>query len=268
MDYTKELDFAKKLALDIGEIMLEWFYKGTTAEWKSDNTPITEADKASSALSMERIQAAFPGDAVLGEEDQTRAKAVRTWVIDDVDGSLPFKNGVPTSTVSIALTIDGKPVVGVVYHPFMKNLYWAQLGSGAFCNDTPIHVSDSTMHHGLVELADIPVHSGFEILELHGDFYDEIVALGAKATAMWSCILPGALTAAGLYTAVIFNREKPMDGAALKVIVEEAGGKVTDLFGNEQRYDQPIRGFVASNGVVHEQLITLLKRTPLRPNSA
>lgn len=259
MTYDKELEFAKQLALDIGEIMLEWFYMGTTAEWKSDNTPITEADKASSELSMRRIQAVFPGDAVLGEEDQTETKAARTWVIDDVDGSLPFKNGVPTSTVSIALTIDGKPVVGVVYHPFMKNLYSAQLGSGAFCNERPIHVSDSTLHHGLVELADIPVHSGLEILDIHGDFYDEIVALGAKATAMWSCILPGALTAAGLYTAVVFNREKPMDGAALKVIVEEAGGKVTDLFGNEQRYDQPIKGFVASNGVVHDELLALLK---------
>jgi len=267
MTYDKELQFAKALALDIGDIMLDWFYKGTTAEWKADNTPITEADKASSELSMHRIQATFPGDAVLGEEAQSKLKAVRTWVIDDVDGSLPFKNGVPTSTVSIALAVDGRPVVGVVYHPFMKNLYCAQLGSGAFCNESPIHVSNSTLHHGLVELADIPVHSGFEILDIHGDFYDEIVARGAKATAMWSCILPGALTAAGLYTAVVFNREKPMDGAALKVIVEEAGGKVTDLFGSEQRYDQPINGFVASNGVVHDVLITLLSTKPRLPTA-
>lgn len=259
MTYDKELEFAKELAAEASAIMLEWFKRGMTKEWKGDRTPVTEADLAINNLVIERVQSTFPTDAVLGEEASTTNISPRVWVCDPVDGTLPYSHGIPLSTFSLALTIDGKPVVGIIMQPFINKAFTATMGGGAFCNGEQLHVNQSRLDKALVELADIPAHNENSILPLSGALYDDIIKLGGKCTAMWSCIFPGAMVAAGQYTGVIFNNEKPVDGAAVKIIVEEAGGKVTDLFGNEQRYDQPIKGFVASNGVVHDELLALLK---------
>lgn len=257
--YAQELAFAKSLAEEVKPIMLHWFRQGMTKDWKDDRTPVTEADIAINDLVIQRAQETFPGDSVLGEEASRDKKSNRVWVCDPVDGTLPYSHGIPLSTFSLALTENGKPVVGLVMQPFIDKVFTATLGSGAFCNGKKIHVSEGTMEHALIELADIPAHNEKCILPLGGEVYNRIIALGGKCTAMWSCIFPGAMVAAGQYTGVIFNNEKPVDGAAVKIIVEEAGGKVTDLFGNEQRYDQPIKGFIASNGVVHDQLLEIVK---------
>lgn len=257
--YAQELAFAKSLAEEVKPIMLHWFRQGMTKGWKDDRTPVTEADIAINDLVIQRVQAAFPGDAVLGEEASTDKKSTRVWVCDPVDGTLPYSHGIPLSTFSLALTENGKPVVGLVMQPFINKVFTATLGSGAFCNGKRLHVSSGSMDRALIELADIPAHNEKSILPLGGETYERIIAGGGKCTALWSSIFPGAMIAAGQYTGVIFNNEKPVDGAAVKIIVEEAGGKVTDLFGNEQRYDQPIKGFIASNGVVHDQLIDIVK---------
>lgn len=257
--YAKELAFAQTLAEGVKPILLDWFQQGMTKEWKDDRTPVTEADVAINTLVITRVQEMFPDDAVLGEEASTDKTSNRVWVCDPVDGTLPYSHGIPLSTFSLALTENGKPVVGLIMQPFIDKVFTATLGGGAFCNGKKLQVRQGGMEKAVVELADIPSHNEKCILPLGGEVYEKIIALGAKCTAMWSCIFPGAMVAAGQYTAVIFNNEKPVDGAAVKIIVEEAGGKVTDLFGNEQRYDQPIRGFVASNGVVHDQLLELIK---------
>ncbi len=258
--YAKELAFANSLAEEVKPIMLKWFRQGMTKEWKDDKTPVTEADIAINDLVIKRVQETFPGDAVLGEEASTDKKSSRVWVCDPVDGTLPYSHGIPLSTFSLALTENGKPVVGVIMQPFINKVFTATLGSGAFCNDKKIQVSKGGMDRALIELADIPAHNEKSILPLGGEIYERIVAQGGKSTTTWSCIFPGAMVAAGQYTGVIFNNEKPVDGAAVKIIVEEAGGKVTDLFGNEQRYDQPIKGFIASNGVVHQELVDLFRK--------
>lgn len=257
--YDKELAFAEALAEEVKPIMLDWFQRGMTKEWKDDRTPVTKADIAINDLVIKRMQEMFPDDAVLGEEASTDRTSDRVWVCDPVDGTLPYSHGIPLSTFSLALTENGKPVVGLIMQPFIDKIFTATLGGGAFCNGKKIHVSEGTMEHALIELADIPVHNEKCILPLGGGVYDRIIALGGKSTAMWSCIFPGAMVAAGQYTGVIFNNEKPVDGAAVKIIVEEAGGKVTDLFGNEQRYDRPIKGFIASNGVIHDQLLGVVR---------
>lgn len=259
MTYDKELEFAKDLSVEVSAIMLEWFKRGMTKEWKGDRTPVTEADLAINNLVIKRVQSTFPTDAVLGEEASTTNMSPRVWVCDPVDGTLPYSHGIPLSTFSLALTIDGKPVVGLIMQPFINKVFTATIGGGAFCDGEQLYVNQNGLDKALVELADIPAHNETSILPLSGAVYDDIIKLGGKCTAMWSCIFPGAMVAAGQYTGVIFNNEKPVDGAAVKIIVEEAGGKVTDLFGNEQRYDQPIQGFVASNGVVHDELLALLK---------
>lgn len=260
MNYNTELEFAISLTKKVKPIMLDWFKRGMTKDWKDDRTPVTEADIAINTLVIQEVEKYFPGDAVLGEEASTDKKSSRVWVCDPIDGTLPYSHGIPLSTFSLALTENGKPVLGLIMQPFIDKVFTAVLGDGAFCNGKKLQVSNGGMEHALIELADIPAHNGKCILPLGGEIYDRIIELGGKCTAMWSCIFPGAMVAAGQYAGVIFNNEKPVDGAAVKIIVEEAGGKVTDLFGNEQRYDRPLKGFIASNGVVHEQLVNLFRK--------
>ena len=97
------------------------------------------------------------------------------------------------------------------------------------------------------------------VINIGGEIIDRLFEKGAKVTSLWSAILPSCLVATGDYSAVVFNVPFPQDPAAIKVIVEEAGGKVTDLFGNDQRYDRPTKGFIASNGQIHDELVQTIQ---------
>jgi fructose-1,6-bisphosphatase/inositol monophosphatase family enzyme len=261
VNYEKELAFAKALAREAGAIMHQNFVAGSTREWKGDSTPITVTDTTINTLVIQKVTKVFPEHNVIGEEENNDVGGDFTWVCDPVDGTMPFSHAVPISTFSLALTLEGKPVLGVVYDPFMDRMFYAVERQGAFLNDEPIYVSDNGLTHGLIDLEGFP--SSKPVVQAGGEFAEKLHEKGASTMRLWSVILPSALVAAGQFTATIFNVTKPEDGAAIKVIVEEAGGKVTDLFGNEQRYDQNVKGFIASNGVVHQEIVDLLAKCPV-----
>jgi myo-inositol-1(or 4)-monophosphatase len=257
-DLSRYLEFAKELAQEAGEIMYTNFLAGSKREWKEDRTPLTATDTQINKLVIERISKEFSAHSILGEEESHNLGNSMTWVCDPVDGTMPFSHGLPISTFSLALTEEGKPIVGVVYEPYTKRMFWATKNDGTFLNGNRIHVSDnSSLDNTLIDVAGIPVSSS-AVVNFKDEFLRVLNQNGAHTTHLWSIILPSALIAAGYYTATIFNVTKPEDGAAIKIIVEEAGGKLTDLFGNEQRWDQPVKGFVASNGRVHQQIIDLI----------
>jgi fructose-1,6-bisphosphatase/inositol monophosphatase family enzyme len=257
--YEAELAFAKKLATQCGAIMRDLFTAGLAREWKEDGTPLTVADTRINALVIESVRQAFPEHGVLGEEESSNIGAQMLWVCDPVDGTMPFSHGLPISTFSLALVEDGVPRLGVVYDPFMDRLFWAAQGRGAFLNGKRLQVSgQATLQNALIDTEGFPSVS--PVLPLTKAFEGVLHAQGAKTVSLWSAILPTALIAAGQFTAALFNVNKPEDPAAVKVIVEEAGGKVTDLFGNEQRYDGKTKGYIASNGHVHGQLVDLIRQ--------
>ena len=173
-----------------------------------------------------------------------------------------YARHIPVAVFSLALVVDGVPQVGVVYDPFLDNLYSAVKGEGAYCNDKKITVNDFNLEDErsigqfdmwpAAEYNDIPVMN-----ELYKKTY--FVGIG-------SIIRASVCVATGDFTCCIFpgTKGKNCDIAAIKVIVEEAGGKVTDLFGNEQRYDKPINGAVISNEIVHEELINCIKENIIR----
>lgn len=259
MDELNEyLEFAKKLAKDAGDIMYQNFLEIPAKVWKEDATPVTDTDTQINKLVVDRIAQQFPEHSVLGEEQSHNLGRVFTWFCDPVDGTMPFSHGLPISTFSLALTKSGKPIIGVVYDPFLNRMFWAVEGGGAFLNGSEIHASKGgNLTNALIDLEGLP-KSSQPVIQNTAGFTELLNESGAHTTALWSAILPSALVASGQYAAVIFNVTKPEDGAAIKVIVEEAGGKVTDLFGDDQRYDQPTRGFIASNGDIHEQLVSML----------
>lgn len=257
MRYEKELAFAKHLAKEAGAVIRENFAKGASPEWKANQTPITETDLTVNSLVIKRVAEAFPEHGVLGEEGNANAGAPTKWVCDPLDGTMPFSHGVPITTFSLALVEDGRAVLGVVYDPFMDRLFYGVVGQGAFLNDESIHVNNiKSLERALIEIDGFP--STNPVIAVGSELTGLLRGKGAYVTSMWATILPAALVAAGKYSGAILNVPTCEDAAAIKVIVEEAGGKVTDLFGNDQRYDQPTKGFIASNGHIHADLVKLL----------
>ena len=255
--HSEYLEFAKDIASYAGKIMLKYFNQDNGASYKGDKTIVTLADTEINSYLIKRVKEKYPEHCVDGEEEQF-GKSDYVWVCDPVDGTAMYARHIPVAVFSLALVIDGISVVGVVYDPFTDSLYTAIKGQGAFKNNKPIRVNDYSLeniktvcHCYMWSKAKYNVCNVFEELRKVTRLND----IGSITRA--SC-----LVATGDYSLTIFTgtEHKHCDIAAVKVIVEEAGGKVTDLFGNEQRYDKSIKGAVISNGVVHDEVINTIKK--------
>jgi myo-inositol-1(or 4)-monophosphatase len=254
-DYQHELGVAKRLAREAGYIMLHYFNSAAANPTvKSDRTIVTKADTEINDLVIEVLNKETPGYSIWGEEQSAIIKDAKyTWVCDPVDGTMPFAKGLPISTFSLGLVDEnGKSVVGVAYDPFHDRLFEAVTGQGAFLNGTKISVSDLATLDGAYVDEELWVNAEEQIS--FNDPKDVLNKKGAKLTTMCSAVVTGCMVAKGSFEAMLFGQGKPEDIAALAVIVTEAGGKVTDLFGKDQRYDTNIRGAIVSNGLIHDQL--------------
>lgn len=246
------LQFAKDISYKAGEIMLKYFKEDNRASYKGDKTIVTLADKEINTYLIDQVKQKFPTHSVDGEEEQF-GNSNCVWVCDPVDGTAMYARHIPVAVFSLALVIDGISTVGVVYDPFTDNLYSAIKGKGTYKNGKKISVND-------YQLDDMRSVSNFDMWpRADYNIYDVIKKLGEKTyfVSIGSVIRGGICVADGEFNMAIFpgTKRKNCDIAAVKVIVEEAGGKVTDIFGNEQRYDQDINGAIISNGLVHDEVV-------------
>lgn len=255
--YEKELGFAKHLASKAGELIRKNFVAIGSSEkiWKDDNSPLTITDTTINRMVLEAVEKEFPQHTLLGEEgSSTHNNTEFVWVCDPIDGTIPFSHGWPTSCFSLALCKEGNPVVGVAYDPYMDRLYSAISGGGAFVNSEKIRISNSaTWEKNYVSL-DLWPTSKFRL----ENAVPEMIHQGIVTMTLGSAVYQATLVASGNFLAHIFPGKTPWDAAATKIIVEEAGGKVTDLFGNDQRYDKEINGVLLSNGLVHDKLLNII----------
>ena len=251
------LSFAKEIAQTAGKIMLKYFKGDNGANYKYDQTIVTKADTEINAYLIKKVKEKFPMHSVDGEEEQF-GNSKYVWVCDPVDGTAMYARHIPVAVFSLALVVDGVPIIGVVYDPFTDNMYSAAKGQGAYRNTKKIEVNN-------IALEDMKSVSNFDMWpEAEYNIYDSIKELGKKTyfVGIGSVIRACMCVANGDFNLAIFpgTKHKNCDIAAAKVIVEEAGGQVTDLFGNEQRYDKDINGAVISNKKVHDEVITILKQ--------
>ena len=251
------LEFAKEIAAEAGKIMLKYFKEDNGANYKFDQSMVTKADLEINSYLVEKVKERFPTHSVDGEEEQF-GKSDYVWVCDPVDGTAMYARHIPVAVFSLALVINGESTVGVVYDPFTDSLYTAVKGQGAYKNGVQIHVND-------VSLEDRRSVSNYDMWpEAHYNIYDSIKELGKKTyfVGVGSVIRACMCVANGDFNLAIFpgTKHKNCDIAAAKVIVEEAGGIVTDIFGDEQRYDRDINGAVISNGKVHDEVIEVLRK--------
>ncbi|QYO66460.1 3'(2'),5'-bisphosphate nucleotidase CysQ [Leptolyngbya sp. 7M] len=228
--------------------------------------PVTEADRAASRLIVAELEKEFPADGILSEEEsdviERRLSKNRVWIIDPIDGTAGFVKRDGDFAVQIGLAIDGEPVVGVVLLPFHKILYYALKGSGAYSESNgeikKLRVNDTTDFSGMLMAVSRnhrspKINSILKEFGIRGEVQRGSVGLKIGLIAEQTCDLYIHLS----------PRTKLWDTCAPQIILEEAGGRLTDLFGEAIHYNisdvQNYGGIVATNGAVHDKTIRRLR---------
>ncbi len=240
------------IAREAGTLLMEYFDKNIKIEYKGVANLVTEADRKSETLIRERILGLWPGHDILGEEEGLHdSGSDYRWYVDPLDGTTNFAHGFPVFCVSIALEHKGQLIAGVVYDPTRKELFAAERGSGAFLNDLRIEVSKTA------RLAESLVATGFPSHKRHKNpnifFYHQITLRSHGVRRAGSAALDLCCVACGRFDAFWEFNLNPWDTAAGVLLVEEAGGRVTDFRGGPFLIDS--RQTLATNGFVHDEVM-------------
>lgn len=254
------LHVAKIAARRAGEMSLrgyESFRRQSGQHFKKNQELVTEYDVKIEHLIRHAIRQHFPDHQIQGEEGGTSGKASRyLWQIDPIDGTTNFTIHNPSFAISIGVQYMGTPIVGVVYIPVSKQLYWAIDGQGAYCNTTRISVSGEKKLTQSVISFEFSHDNSYnrQSLKLFADWRLRKI----KCRSFGSAAIAACAVAHGYIEAAILSQVMPWDIASGGLIVREAGGVMTDLVGQTlPRYDRTI---VMSNGLVHQQLIAKVVR--------
>jgi histidinol-phosphatase len=251
-EWRARYETAVAAAEQAGKLALSYFDKNVAVEWKDDRSPVTLADRGAEALLRTLLLGKFPQDGFLGEESgETPGSSGYRWIIDPIDGTRSFVRGVPIWGTLVGLDYKGESLAGAVSVPAMGLTYRALRGDGAFRNDRPIRVSDvGSLSEAHVFYSSISwfMKAGREqqFIKLanqtqrqrgFGDFYGFV------------------LVAQGSGELMIEHGVHAWDLGALKPLVEEAGGKMTDWTGKSDIFRPDV---IASNGRLHETALRIL----------
>lgn len=220
------------------------------------NDLVTEADHAADKAIIGVIQSHYPDHFILSEETgNVPTSSEYKWIIDPIDGTINFAQGIPICCVSIGLEKNGEMIMGAVYAPFLNEFYFAEKGKGAFLNDQLIHVSrqDKVIKACLV--------TGFPYTYINSEngplqVFERLIKKGVPVRRLGSAAIDLCWVAAGRFDGFYEHKLNAWDSAAGFLLVEEAGGKVTDFKGEYYSPYQP--HLCATNGVIHEELLKLV----------
>lgn len=261
---SAELVFVPKaaaIAKEAGARLREFFAQGVETEYKGDVDLVTVADRTVEKLIRTRLGEVFPDHGIYGEEGtRERLDQEYRWYVDPLDGTTNFAHGFPQFCVSMGLERravelgedqNGQIVAGVIYNPMLDELFSVERGHGATLNGRAVHVSKTP------ELAESLVATGFPSRKRHDSpnihFYHEFTLRSHGVRRAGSAALDLAYVACGRLEAFWEFNLNPWDTAAGVLLVEEAGGKITDFTGGPFQIDS--REVLASNGLIHQELV-------------
>lgn len=249
---SKELKVAIRAALEAGKILEKYFETEILKEFKEDTSIVTLADRESEKTIKKVLSQAFPAHSILGEETgMTENKSNYVWHVDPVDGTRNFTNGIPLFAVSIALVHTNEVIVGVVYNPVTRSLFYAEKGKGTYFNDNKIFVSKDDKDHAIVTVSPGKLDIEKQLfLELGHDLPKVVRStrnLGCTAVEL------AYIARGGIEANIQLGWSYTYDFAAGTLLVQEAGGKITKLDGGEWKF--PEHHFITSNGVFHNLLV-------------
>lgn len=252
--YSKELDTAKEVAKEIGKVQLAKFRKDFKVIRKDTKEFVSEVDITCQKLALKLLFQKFDYP-VFSEENRNLdiGSSDVYWVVDPIDGTHNFIAGVPNFGVSISLVNKNNFVVGVIFLPYFNELFYAIKGQGAFLNGEKVEVSKN---HDLTKSM-IAYDNQFHLNKDSLDRYKRLMDYCFTTRIFGSAICDFGFITSGRIDARIWNQTKIFDFAAGTLIVEEAGGKVTDFEGSKITPES--KQIVASNGGVHEDLLKILK---------
>lgn len=253
------IDNVELIARQAGEVIRDGFGKDFIVEFKSSETNlVTEIDKKSEKLIKEFINQNYPGHGILAEESGAENQnAEYLWVVDPIDGTNNFAHGLPIFSVSIGVQRNGETICGIVYDVMRDAAYTAELGGGTYLNGKKIAVnSNSNINHSMLvtgfpyDVADNPKN----VYEIFGGFLKEARAI----RRLGSAAIDFCYVAQGVFDGFWEVHLNPWDMCAGILIVQEAGGLVTDFSGNKSSIFAP--EVLATNGRVHETMREIINK--------
>jgi myo-inositol-1(or 4)-monophosphatase len=264
MDYPAILQATVSIVHEAGALVRESFPQSalTQVKLKGAVDPVTETDTAAEALIIRRLREAFPEHRILAEEthgDDWRAldePGPPIWLIDPVDGTVNFSHGYPFVSVSLALLVDGRSVVGAVFDPLRDETFAAVAGGGATCNGRPIRVST------VERLAGAFLATGFAYdrriaADNNTERLDHFLRRSLGVRRSGSAALELCYVACGRLDGFWEKGLHPWDVAAVNLLVQEAGGRVTDFDGGPDFISGGF--FLASNGHIHDEMLSVIR---------
>jgi myo-inositol-1(or 4)-monophosphatase len=220
------------------------------------NNLVTEADHASEKAILSVIRSTFPDHQVLAEETGELVQdSTYKWIIDPIDGTVNFAHGIPLNCVSIGIEYEGEMILGAVYNPHMNEFFLAEKGQGATLNDRRISVSKEGRAMNACLVTGFPytyINSPNGPLEV----FEKFIRKGVPVRRLGSAAIDLCWVAAGRFDGFYEHKLEPWDSAAGYLIVEEAGGKVTDHQGNKFSVYQ--HKVLATNGLIHDEMIGII----------
>ena len=246
-------------AVQAGAAQLQHYFNGNFKITNKEgiNNLVTEADHAAEKAIIEVIQQAHPDHFILSEETgEIKTDSEIKWIIDPIDGTVNFANGIPLCCVSIGVEKEGQMILGAVYNPFMNELFFAQKGMGAYLNEKKISVSDkSTVIKSCLV-------TGFPYTYLDSpngpiQVFEKLIRQGIPVRRLGSAAIDLCWVAAGRFDGFYEHSLQAWDSAAGFLLVEEAGGKVTDFEGNYYSPYQP--HILATIGKIHDELLMVVQ---------
>jgi len=239
------------LAREAGVLLMSFFGK-VSIEYKGEVDLVTKADRASEKMIVERIRKQWPEHDLIGEEGSRRETGSDfRWYVDPLDGTTNFAHRYPVFCVSMALEYKGERIAGVVFDPTRDEMFAAEKGSGAQLNGQPTHVSSTPRLKESLVATGFPSHKRHKNPNIN--FYHQITLRSHGVRRAGSAALDLCYTACGRFDAYWEFNLNPWDTAAGVLLVEEAGGKVTNFSGGP--FEIASREVLASNTVLHEEVL-------------
>jgi len=248
------LETAVEIARESGALLADFFARRIPYELKGESDLVTEADRASERLVIERLTKHFPSHAIVAEEggghDSTSGY---TWYVDPLDGTTNFAHSFPCFNVTLALEQQGELIAGVIFDPIHKELFTAERGGGAYLNGSPIHVSKVAKLENALVATGFPSSKRHQSINIH--FYHQLGMLTHGVRRCGSAAIDLAFVACGRMEAFWEFGLNPWDMAAGRLLVAEAGGKFSGMHGEAHQLRGP--DVLVDNGLVHEEIVGL-----------
>ena len=250
------INVAEKAAREAGEVLRVNLGKVKEITFKGKNSLVTEVDKLSEDIIIDSIKRSFPSHDVFAEESGRRSTSSEyVWIIDPLDGTTNYAHGYPFFSISIALEVDGTVKAGLVYDPVKDEMFSAELGKGAFMNGEAIGVSGSARLDES-HLVTGFVHDDARMVEENLRHFSDFIWRARAVRRDGSAALDLCYVACGRFDGFWELGLNPWDTAAGALIVEEAGGRVTNFTGDE--YSIYVKEILASNNGIHPEMIDVL----------